>query len=135
MLKSSKTSSNRRTKMSEITDFRDEKMWEFWGTGLHVNPDCKTDKFCLPHDEIGHVTYDFNKIAGFISQTITDTVLKTLEMVEMVVDNADIEYPAEDEYSEGHVDSHVDNYEMGWATNKVRTLQKIEAIRKEMKDE
>ncbi len=51
------------------------KEWEkeFYETN-HVNPNCKSARFCNPHGETGEVTYDIDKIFQF-----TESKLKAVE--------------------------------------------------------
>lgn len=44
-----------------------------------------------------------------------------------ILDEMDIkiEYPSKEEYFTNSIDAHINNYEMGWATCKVRLLQKL----------
>ena len=35
---------------------------------IHINPNCYDARFCLPHGEIGEVSYDMKKIFEYIKK-------------------------------------------------------------------
>ena len=53
---------------------------DFRGKGLHDNPCCKNDRFCLPHGELNeNIEYDWDKIEDFIRQAI-ETAFKEIKL-------------------------------------------------------